>query len=277
MQDKFIIRQHVVAALTEDIPSGDITSDGLIPKDATSKCRLNTREDGVFCGRDVFETVFKTIDESIEIIFHKNDRDVIKKGDCIAEISGNTRAILKGERTALNYVQRMSGIATETRRYVEALENYHSKIADTRKNTPMFRYFEKFAVKIGGGTVHRFNLSDCVMIKDNHIKAAGSLTLAIEKIKKTISHTHKIEVECDTLEQVNEAVKAGADIILLDNMNYETLKEAVKIIDGRAISEASGGVEIDKLHEIAETGVDIISTSAIVARALPLDLGLDMV
>ena len=276
MPDKFIIKKHVTQALEEDLPFGDITTDSLIPENEELTCFLNTRVDGVFCGKDVFETVFKTLDENIKVKFYKNDGDIIKQGEKIAEINGNARAILKGERTALNYVQRMSGIATETHKYAEKLKNCKAKISDTRKTTPNFRYFEKYSVQIGGGTVHRFNLSDCVMIKDNHIKAAGSLTTAVERVKKVISHTHKIEVECDTLNQVNEAVNCGVDIILLDNMDYNTMSEAVKIINGTAIAEASGNVKYENLEEIAKTGVDIISTSAIVAGAKTLDLGLDI-
>ena len=276
MQDKFIIQKHVNMALEEDLPFGDITTDSLTPENEELICFLNTRADGIFCGKDVFETVFKTLDEKVKVNFFKNDGDEIKKGEKIAEIKGNARAILKGERTALNYVQRMSGIATETNKYAKKLENYKARISDTRKTTPNFRYFEKYAVQVGGGTVHRFNLSDCVMIKDNHIKAAGSLTTAVERVKKVISHTHKIEVECDNLNQVKEAVNCGVDIILLDNMNYETMTEAVKIIDNKAVSEASGNVKYENLEEIAKTGVDIISTSAIVAGAKTLDLGLDI-
>ena len=276
MQDSFIIKKHVNMALEEDIPFGDITTDSLIPENEEITCFLNTRVDGIFCGKEVFETVFQTLDEKIQIVFSKKDGDEIKKGERIAEIKGNAGAILKGERTALNYVQRMSGIATETRKYADKLKNYKAKISDTRKTTPNFRYFEKYAVQAGGGTVHRFNLSDCVMIKDNHIKAAGSLTTAVERVKKVISHTHKIEVECDTLEQVKEAVNCGVDIILLDNMDYATMSEAVRIIGGIAITEASGNVKYENLEEIAKTGVDIISTSAIVAGAKTLDLGLDI-
>ena len=276
MQDSFIIKKHVNQALEEDIPFGDITTDSLIPENEELTCFLNTRVDGIFCGKDVFETVFKTIDENVQITFYKKDGDEIKKGEKLADIKGNARAILKGERTALNYVQRMSGIATETKKYADKLKNYKASISDTRKTTPNFRYFEKYSVLIGGGTVHRFNLSDCVMIKDNHIKAAGSLTTAVERVKKVISHTHKIEVECDTLNQVTEAVICGVDIILLDNMDYKTMADAVKIINGKAISEASGNVKYENLEEIAKTGVDIISTSAIVAGAKTLDLGLDI-
>ena len=180
-----------------------------------------------------------------------------------------------GERTALNYVQRMSGIATETKKYQDAIGEYKAKIVDTRKTTPGFRAFEKYSVKMGGGALHRFNLSDCAMIKDNHIKFAGSLTNAVNKLKENLSHAHKIEVECDTMEQVKEALACGVNIIMLDNMSIELMKDCVKLINHRAIVEASGNVNLQTVHDIASTGVDIISSSAIVAKAPTLDLGLD--
>jgi len=275
MLDRFFIEEHIKKALQEDIGFGDITTDYLTDTDDVMTCTLNSRTDGIFCGREVFETVFKILSDKIEITFYKNDGDKISKGDEIADLKGPARYILMGERTALNYVQRMSGIATETFKYQSAIGEYKAKIVDTRKTTPLFRAFEKYAVKTGGGSLHRFNLSDCAMIKDNHIKYAGSLTNAIEKLRKNISHAHKIEVECDTIEQVKEAVKCRADIIMLDNMNIETMKECVKIINGSAIVEASGNVNLLTVREIASTGVDIISSSAIVAKAPTLDLGLD--
>lgn len=276
MLNKFFIEEHVKNALLEDIGFGDITTDYLTSEDDTMTCSLNTRTDGIFCGKEVFETVFKILSPKIEIKFYFDDGSKIKKGDKIADISGPARYILTGERTALNYVQRMSGIATETNKYQSAIGEYKAKIADTRKTTPCFRAFEKYSVKAGGGALHRFNLSDCAMIKDNHIKFAGSLTNAVNLLKQNISHAHKIEVECDTIEQVREALACGVDIIMLDNMDLDTMKECVKIINGRAIIEASGGVTIDSIKSIASTGVDIISSSAIVAKAPTLDLGLDM-
>ena len=273
--NRFYIEEHVKNALKEDISFEDITTDNLTTEDDEMKCILNTREDGVFCGRDVFETVYKVLSDDVKIKFFVKDGDTIKKGDKLAEISGSARAILTGERTALNYIQRMSGIATTSRQYQDAIREYNVRMVDTRKTTPNFRIFEKYAVKIGCGYVHRYNLSDCAMIKDNHVKFAGSITKAVEKLRKSISHAHKIEVECDTLEQVKEAVACNADIIMLDNMSVETMKEAVKIINHRAIVEASGRVNMDTLKEIASTGIDIISSSAIVAKAPTMDLGLD--
>ena len=276
MLNNFFIEEHVKNALEEDIGFGDITTDYLTSEDDVMSCTLNTRVDGIFCGRAVFETVFKILSPKIDVKFYFKDGDSIKKGDKIADISGPARYILMGERTALNYVQRMSGIATETNKYQAAVGEYRAKIVDTRKTTPGFRAFEKYSVKMGGGSLHRFNLSDCAMIKDNHIKFAGSLTKAVEKLKQHISHAHKIEVECDTIEQVKEALNCGVDIIMLDNMTLEQMKECVNLINGRTVVEASGNVNLSTVYNIASTGVDIISSSAIVAKAPTLDLGLDM-
>lgn len=276
MLNNFFIEDHVKNALQEDIGFGDITTDYLTNEEDRMSCVLNTRVDGIFCGKNVFAMVFKILSPSINIKFYFNDGDEIKKGDKIADIEGPARYILMGERTALNYAQRMSGIATETNKYQKAVGEYKARIVDTRKTTPGFRAFEKYSVKTGGGSLHRFNLSDCAMIKDNHIKYAGSLTKAVEKLRQHISHAHKIEVECDTVEQVKEAVNCGADIIMLDNMSLDTMRECVKLIGGKAIVEASGNVNLNTVHDIASTGVDIISSSAIVAKAPTLDLGLDM-
>ncbi len=275
MLNNFFIEEHVKSALQEDIGFGDITTDYLTSEDDKMSCVLNTRVDGIFCGKAVFEAVFKILSPKIEIKFYFNDGDVIKKGDKIADISGPARYILMGERTALNYIQRMSGIATETNKYQNAIGEYKAKIVDTRKTTPGFRAFEKYSVKTGGGSLHRFNLADCAMIKDNHIKYAGSLTKAVNKLKQHISHAHKIEVECDTLEQVKEALACGVDIIMLDNMTLDQMAEGVKLINGKAVVEASGNVNLSTVKDIAAAGVDIISSSAIVAKAPTLDLGLD--
>ncbi len=277
MLNKFFIENHVKMALQEDIGFGDITTDYLTNEDDKMTCSLNSRTDGIFCGKSVFETVFKVLSEKVNIKFYFEDGDEIKKGDKIADIEGPARYILMGERTALNYIQRMSGIATETNKYQKAIGEYKAKIVDTRKTTPGFRAFEKYSVKTGGGSLHRFNLADCAMIKDNHIKYAGSLTKAVEKLKREISHAHKIEVECDTLEQVKEALNCGVDIIMLDNMSIDTMREGVKLINGNAIVEASGNVNLSTIKDIASTGVDIISSSAIVAKAPTLDLGLDCI
>ena len=275
MLNKFYIEAHVKNALQEDMSFGDITTDYLTNEEDEMSCILNTRVDGIFCGRDVFEMVFKVLSDKVDIKFYVKDGDEIKKGQKLADIKGPARYVLTGERTALNYIQRMSGIATETNKYKKAIGSHKTKIVDTRKNTPGFRAFEKYSVKTGGGSLHRFNLSDCAMIKDNHIKYAGTLTNAVTKLKENISHAHKIEVECDTLEQVKECLACGADIIMLDNMTLEQMKTAVELINGRAIVEASGNVNLTTIADIAATGVDIISSSAIVAKAPTLDLGLD--
>lgn len=276
MLSKFYIEDHVKMALEEDIGFGDITTENLAGDNDFLSGELNTRSEGVLCGCEVFKTVFKVLSDDIKIKFYFKDGDKIKKGDKIADISGPAKYLLMGERVSLNYIQRMSGIATETRKYQDAIEPYAAKIVDTRKTTPNFRAFEKYSVKIGGGALHRFNLSDCAMIKDNHIRLAGSITNAVTKLRESISHAHKIEVECDTLEQVKEAVNVKADIIMLDNMSVDTMRKAVEIINHKAVVEASGNVNLETVNAIASTGVDIISSSAIVAKAPTLDLGLDI-
>lgn len=276
MLSDFYIEEHIKNALKEDIGFGDITTENLANDTDMLSGKLDTREDGILCGTHVFEKVFKILSNDINIKFYFKDGDEIKAGDKIADISGPAKYLLMGERVALNYIQRMSGIATETNKYQKAIGDLPAKIVDTRKTTPNFRAFEKYSVKTGGGALHRFNLSDCAMIKDNHIKFAGSITNAVNKLRENISHAHKIEVECDTLEQVNEAVQVGADIIMLDNMSCDDMVKACSIIDKKAIVEASGNVKLDTVRKIAECGVDIISSSAIVAKAPTLDLGLDM-
>lgn len=276
MLSKFYIEDHVKMALEEDIGFGDITTENLAGDNDFLAGELNTRSEGVLCGCEVFKTVFNVLSDDIKIKFYFKDGDKIKKGDKIADISGPAKYLLMGERVSLNYIQRMSGIATETRKYQDAIAPYAAKIVDTRKTTPNFRAFEKYSVKIGGGALHRFNLSDCAMIKDNHIRLAGSITNAVTKLKESISHAHKIEVECDTLEQVKEAVDVKADIIMLDNMSVDTMRKAVEIINHKAVVEASGNVNLETVNAIASTGVDIISSSAIVAKAPTLDLGLDI-
>lgn len=276
MLSKIFVEDHVKSALMEDIGFGDVTTESIIGEDEIFTASLVARCEGIVCGLEVFKTVFNVLSEKVEINLHFKDGDKIKKGDKLAEIKGPAKYILLGERVSLNYIQRMSGIATETNKYKNAIGDLPCKIVDTRKTTPNFRAFEKYSVKIGGGALHRFNLSDCAMIKDNHIKVAGSVTNAILKVKQNLSHAHKIELECDTIEQIKEALPLGVDIIMLDNMNYEQMKEAVKLINHQAIVEASGGVNLDSVKEIAKCGVDIISSSAIVAKAPALDIALDM-
>lgn len=274
MLDSFLVDDHIKSALKEDINFWDITTDYLASDDDKMTVYLKTRVDGVLCGISIFERVFQILDNKISIEKYFKDGDLIKKGDILAKLEGSAKTILKGERTALNYIQRMSGIATETRMYKDKM-NSSAKIVDTRKTTPNFRIFEKYSVLIGGGTLHRFNLTDCVMIKDNHIALAGSIEKAVSKIRQKLSHAHKIEVECDTLEQVKSALDCNVEIIMLDNMTIDEIKNAVKIINKRAIVEVSGNVNSSTIKEISDCGVDIISSSSIVAGAKTLDLALD--
>ncbi len=272
----FIVEEHVKNALKEDIGFWDITSNAVFDDGYNVTATLNSRTEGVLCGVKVVKAVYKILNPEIKVEIHLNDGDKLEKGSKIATISGSCKDILTGERIALNYLQRMSAIATVASKYVEAIKPYKAKIVDTRKTTPLFRAFEKYAVVTGGGSLHRFNLSDCVMIKDNHIEYAGGIKNAVEKVRANISHAHKIEVETENLSEVKEALEAGADIIMLDNMTIAEMKEAVEFINGRAIVEASGNVNLDSVKEIASTGVDIISTSAMQAKAGTLDLGLDV-
>ena len=272
----FIIEKHVKQALIEDIGFGDITTDFIYDRNNQVKACLNSREEGILCGIDAVRIVFKILDPTIQIEFKLKDGDRLSVGQNIAVITGNCRVILTGERTALNYIQRMSAIATLTGKFQEAIKPYKARVVDTRKTTPCFRMFEKYAVKVGGGGLHRFNLSDCVMLKDNHISYCGGISEAVRKVRENISHTHKIEVETDTLEQVKEACAVGVDIIMLDNMTIAQMREAVILINHSAVVEASGNVTLDNINEIASTGVDIISTSVLQSKAGTLDIGLDI-
>ena len=276
MLSSFYVEDHVKSALKEDIGFGDVTTESILGEDEIFEAKLVSRCEGIICGLEVFKTVFKVLSDKVQVELLFKDGDAIKKSDVLAKIKGPGKYLLLGERVALNYIQRMSGIATETNKYQKAIGEFKAKIVDTRKTTPNFRAFEKYSVKVGGGALHRFNLSDCAMIKDNHIQVAGSVTNAVKKVKENLSHAHKIELECDTIEQIKEALPLGVDIIMLDNMSLEQMKEAVELINGRAIVEASGNVKLETVRQIAECGVDIISSSAIVAKAPTLDIALDM-
>ena len=276
MLSNFYVEEHVKSALMEDIGFGDVTTESIVGEDEIFKASLVSRSEGIICGLNVFKTVFKILSDRVKVDLLFKDGDKIQKGDVLARIEGPGKYLLLGERVSLNYIQRMSGIATETHKYQTAIGDLPCKIVDTRKTTPGFRAFEKYSVKTGGGALHRFNLSDCAMIKDNHIQVAGSVTKAVEKVKANLSHAHKIELECDTIDQIKEALPLGVDIIMLDNMDLDTMKSAVKLIDRRAIVEASGNVRLETVRAIAECGVDIISSSAIVAKAPTLDIALDM-
>ena len=276
MLSNFYVEDHVKHALMEDIGFGDVTTESIVGEDKIFEASLVSRCEGIICGLEVFKTVFKILSDKVKVELLFKDGDKIKKGDVLAKLTGPGKYLLLGERVSLNYIQRMSGIATETHKYQTAIGELPCKIVDTRKTTPNFRAFEKYSVKVGGGALHRFNLSDCAMIKDNHIQVAGSVTNAVKMVKANLSHAHKVELECDTLDQVKEALPLGIDIIMLDNMDLETMKTAVKLIDHKAIVEASGNVRLETVRAIAECGVDIISSSAIVAKAPTLDIALDM-
>lgn len=276
MLSNFYVEDHVKHALMEDIGFGDVTTESIVGEDKIFEASLVSRCEGVICGLEVFKTVFKILSDKVKVELLFKDGDKIKKGDVLATLTGPGKYLLLGERVSLNYIQRMSGIATETHKYQTAIGDLPCRIVDTRKTTPNFRAFEKYSVKVGGGALHRFNLSDCAMIKDNHIQVAGSVTNAVKMVKANLSHAHKVELECDTLDQVKEALPLGVDIIMLDNMDLETMKTAVKLIDHKAIVEASGNVRLETVRAIAECGVDIISSSAIVAKAPTLDIALDM-
>ncbi|MCD8390945.1 MAG: carboxylating nicotinate-nucleotide diphosphorylase [Firmicutes bacterium] len=264
----------IKSALREDITSEDITTNSVMPKYKKGRVELICKEDGILAGIDVFRRVFDLLDATFEMKCGYKDGDNVKKGDLIAELTGDIRALLSGERTALNYLQRMSGIATYTRSIVKLLEGSKTKLLDTRKTTPNMRVFEKYAVKVGGGCNHRYNLSDGILLKDNHIGAAGGVKEAVKAAKEYAPFVRKIEVETETLDMVKDALEAGADIIMLDNMDVDTMKEAVKIIDGRAQTECSGNVTRENAAGLADIGVDFISSGALTHSAPILDLSL---
>lgn len=271
---KINVDDYIINTLKEDITSEDVSTNAVMPEDKQGRADLICKQDGIVCGLDVFERTFKILDDTSRFEANFKDGDFVKKGDLIGVIYGDVKAILSGERTALNYLQRMSGIATMTREYVNELDGYKTVLLDTRKTTPNMRPFEKHAVKVGGATNHRYNLSDGVLLKDNHIGAAGSVTKAIEMAKAYAPFVRKIEIETETLEQVKEALDAGADIIMLDNMDNDTMRKAVEMIDGKAQTECSGNVTKERLKEIAEIGVDFISCGALTHSAMIMDVSL---
>lgn len=269
-----LIDEIITNGLKEDINNIDITTDNLIDSESKSKAYMIAKEDGVIAGLSIVKRVFESIDREIEVIFNVKDGDKVKRGTKITEIGGKTRAILKGERLALNLLQRMSGIATTCNKYSEIVKGYNVRVVDTRKTTPGLRILEKYAVRIGGCHNHRYNLSDAVMIKDNHIKACGGIKEAVVKIKERIPHTVKVEVEVEDIEGLEEAIKAGADIVMLDNMSPDQMKNAVNVSKGRVILEASGGISINTLVDVAKTGVDVISIGALTHSVKSLDISL---
>lgn len=266
--------QLIRMALQEDITSEDVSTNAVMPTATKGTVDLIAKEDGVIAGLDIYARVFTILDEKTEIDFHCKDGDEVKKGELMATVTGDIRVLLSGERVALNYLQRMSGIATYTRQVAKLLEGSKVTLLDTRKTTPNCRVFEKYAVRVGGGCNHRYNLSDGVLLKDNHIGAAGSVTKAIQMAKAYAPFVRKIEIEVETLEQVKEAVEAGADIIMLDNMTPEVMKRAVELIDGRAQTECSGNITKENIQKIREIGVDFVSSGALTHSAPILDISM---
>lgn len=265
---------YILSALQEDVTSEDVSTNAIMPEKRLGEAELICKQDGMICGLDVFKRVFTLLDEQSDVIFFCEEGQKVHNGQLLGKVIGDIRTILTGERTALNYLQRMSGVATATHEVVEQLQDTAITLLDTRKTTPNNRLFEKYAVKVGGGTNHRYNLSDGVLLKDNHISAAGSITKAIEMARNYAPFVRKIEIECETLEQVQEALDARADIIMLDNMDHATMKKAVERIAGRAQTEISGNVTRERIGALKDLGVDFISSGAIVYSAGILDLSL---
>ena len=278
MFDKVTLKLKVdpllLMALEEDITSEDVSTNSVMRSETLGEVDLICKEDGVLCGTQVFERVFTLLDEETRVEFYAKDGENIKKGQLIAKVTGDIRVLLSGERTALNYLQRMSGVATYTRQVADLLEGTKTKLLDTRKTTPNNRIFEKYSVKVGGGNNHRYNLSDGVMLKDNHIGAAGGVKEAVAMAKEYAPFVRKIEVEVENLEMVKEAVEAGAHIIMLDNMTHEQIKEALEYIAGRAEVEVSGNVTRENIAKLTDLGVDYISSGALTHSSPILDLSL---
>ena len=264
----------IMEALKEDITSEDITTNAVMREACPGEVQLICKQDGVIAGLEVYKRVFELLDEKTEVEFYVKDGDVVKNKQLMGVVRGDIRVLLSGERVALNYLQRMSGIATYTRSIVDLLEGSKTRLLDTRKTTPNMRVFEKYAVKVGGGCNHIYNLSDCILLKDNHIGAAGSVAKAIEMAKEYAPFVRKIEIEVENLEMVKEAVEAGADIIMLDNMTPDEMREAIKIIDGRAQTECSGNVTKENVARLVSVGVDYISSGALTHSAPILDISM---
>ncbi|WP_261303579.1 carboxylating nicotinate-nucleotide diphosphorylase [Paenibacillus andongensis] len=274
-----LIRKHIRLWLEEDIGTGDVTTLTTIPLEHASKGIIHVKEDGIVCGLRIAQEVFAVVDASLRFETKVVEGSSVNKGTILAEVEGNTRSILLGERLSLNLMQRLSGIATKTREFVDALEGVPTRLVDTRKTTPGHRLLEKYAVRVGGGHNHRFGLYDAVMIKDNHIKGSGGITQAIQAARQQIPHTMKIEVEVENFDQLHEALAAGADIIMLDNMIPAKMKEAVTIIKSKAphiVVEGSGSVTPQTIKAMAETGVDVISVGRLTYSVAALDISLDL-
>lgn len=271
---QFYIDDLIKLALSEDINYIDVTTDYLVPEGSVSTARLISKDEGVVAGIEIGMRVFELLDASVNFTIHKPDGSAVSKGDVIAEMSGPTASLLKGERTALNLMQHMSGIATETNKCVKLIAGTRATIAETRKTLPGLRPLQKYAVVVGGGVNHRYNLSDAAMLKDNHIDAYGSLTKAVEALRSKVGHMVKIEVETRSLEELGEALAVGADVIMLDNMDCLTMAEAVRITNGRAKLEASGNITYSNIRAVAETGVDIISLGALTHSVKCFDISM---
>jgi len=271
---KLNMDDYILNALKEDITSEDVSTNAVMREYVLGEVELICKEDGIVCGLEVFERVFTLLDDKTEFDCKFIDGQAVEKDQLIGILHGDIRVLLSGERTALNYLARMSGIATFTKSYVNELKGYKTKLLDTRKTTPNNRIFEKYAVTVGGGCNHRYNLSDGILLKDNHIGAAGSVTKAIMMAKEYAPFVRKIEVEVETLEMVKEAVAAGADIIMLDNMDNTTMRKALELINGKAQTECSGNVTIERLKEIAQIGVDFVSSGALTHSAPIMDISL---
>lgn len=271
---KINMDKWLLMALQEDITSEDITTNAIMRENQLGEAQLLCKQEGIIAGLDVFARVFTLLDANTKVELFFKDGDKVKSGDLLARIEGDIRVILSGERTALNYLQRMSGIATHTRKLADLLDGSKTKLLDTRKTTPNMRIFEKYAVKVGGGYNHRYNLSDGILIKDNHIGAAGGVKQAVALAKEYAPFVRKIEVEVENLDMLKEALEAGADIIMLDNMDTETMKKAVQIVDGRAETECSGNVTRERVADIISTGVDYVSCGALTHSSPILDVSL---
>ncbi|MDY6065624.1 MAG: carboxylating nicotinate-nucleotide diphosphorylase [Finegoldia sp.] len=271
---EFQIRDSIERALREDVPVEDLSTNAIYREKRKATVSLIAKEDGIICGMDVFELTFKILDDDISLERFYDDGDSVKKGEVIGKLKADVRTILTGERVALNYLQRMSGIATNTAKYVKALGDDKIKIMDTRKTTPNMRIFEKYAVKVGGGENHRFNLSDGIMLKDNHIGAAGSVTSAIQMAKEYYPFIKKIEIEVENLNQLKEALTEGVDIIMLDNMDIQTTEQAIKLIDKRAIIECSGNISLDNIGRYRGMDIDFISSGALTYEGGVLDISM---
>ena len=270
----FYVDDLIKAAIKEDIHYLDTTTDLMIPEESRSTARFMAKAEGVVCGLEVALRVFQLLDDSFTYQVRLPEGSEVKPGDIIAELEGRTRFLLKGERTALNLLQHMSGVATATRRAVKLVEGTPASITDTRKTLPGLRALQKYAVTVGGGKNHRFNLSDGAMLKDNHIDAAGGIPQAVAAIRDRLGHMVKLEVETRNLEEVRQALEAGADVIMMDNMDCAAMAEAVRLVDGRALLEASGGITDDTLRAVAETGVDIISIGALTHSVTAMDISM---